>query len=313
MNRDRETLLKEVMKINECISCGETRYENAGSSNAFNEVINGRVFTQEFYSILKCSNCGLYYKDHILSEKLFNEYYNSFDFEAWTPETAYTTEQVVSQYLFSKDNLKVLDYGCSNGRFMAKFIDRHECYGYDIDTRALKIAEEKGIHTLDKDALEKQKQVFDAIVLSDVFEHSTHPTKLITDLLAMLKKNGVLIISTGYADAKVCKYDIANFWYFKTVQHVCMMGEDYINFLQKKFKVGLLNKIICSHYQTTFRKKIFHQLRFDLFKLIDSNRNGIVTKMIAQIPYLKKIARWKTQPYHPYSKDHIVLFLQNGS
>lgn len=299
------------MKIKGCIGCGEADSVSFGNSEAFVEIINGKSFKQEAYTILKCKNCGLYYKDNILTQELFNEYYNSFDFQVWTPDIEYVTEQVVEKYLLSKPRSKVLDYGCSSGRFISAFVQQHECYGYDIDVRALKEAAKKGIITITKDELVNYTRKLDVIILSDVFEHAAEPTKLISDLLKMLNKDGILVISTGYADAKACQYDLANFWYFRTIQHVCMMGADYINYLQARFKTRVLKKIVCSHYQASFKQKMFYGLRFNLYKFIDSNRSSVLVRAISRVPYISKITNWKQQPYYPYSKDHVVLFLQN--
>ncbi len=292
------------------MSCGQTSATNQGSSEAFSELVVNKTFTQEAYSILKCDHCGLYYKDHILDQQTFNEYYNSFDFKAWAPTGNYPTEDIVEKYLSERSNLKVFDYGCSEGRFLSKFINKHECYGYDIDQRAMAIAGKKGISILSATDISTIKNKFDAVILSDVFEHSIEPTKLIDSLLKMLNEKGVLIITTGYADAPACRYDIAHCWYFRSLQHVCMLGDDYIKHLQESFKIRTLDKIITSHYKVSFQKKIFYGLRFEAYKFVNDNRNSFMVKLLSVIPGLKKITKWKDLPYYPFSKDHVVLFLQ---
>lgn len=298
------------MIVSECISCAGHESVSYGSSAAFSELAGNKNFTQEAYSILKCKNCGLYYKDHMLDEHLFTVYYNSFDFKAWEPTENYPTEDVVEKYLVSLPGKKILDYGCSEGRFISKFITRHQCYGYDIDQRALKLAQQKGIKVFDHEAISRVTEKFDVIILSDVFEHSTEPTKLISFLLSMLEQSGTLIITTGFADAKACQYDLPHFWYFRTVQHVCMIGDDYIRYLENNLGVKVVKKIRCSHYKASFNKKLFYRVRFNLFKFIQSNKDSFMVNMISRIPVLKKITRWKELPYYPYSKDHVVLFLQ---
>ncbi|CAN5895478.1 hypothetical protein BH11BAC4_BH11BAC4_01220 [soil metagenome] len=298
------------MKINECISCGSDQNINRSSSEGFNEVIGMRTFTQDAYSILECSNCGLYYKDHVIDESVLNEYYNSFDFKAWQPVANYPTEDIVEAFLFSKEGLKVLDYGCSEGRLISKFVNKHTCYGYDIDNRALAIAKAKGIEVVYDISQTENTPKFDVIILSDVFEHSLAPTKLIGELLAMLNKSGTLIISTGNADSKACQFDMAHFWYFQTIQHVCMLGSKYIKFLESEFKLTVLKERFCSHYKASIKQKLFYKIRFNLFRFIHKNRKGMIVGLISNIPFARKITKWKVQPYYPFSKDHVVLFLQ---
>lgn len=300
------------MKVNACIGCGEKQSVSCGSAEGFDELIGQKKFTQQSYSILKCSHCGLYYKNEVLDESQLNEYYNSFDFKAWEPAGNYPTEDIVEQFLLSKSGLHVLDYGCSEGRFISSFVQRHSCFGFDIDQRALALAEKKGVSVLNEKALAESKNRFDVIVLSDVFEHSMAPTKLLKELLQMLKDNGMLIITTGYADAKTCQYDLPNFWYFRTVQHVCMLGDKYINFLEKQVAVKVVEKKFCSHYRAGTGQRLFYTMRFRLFRFVNDYRNSLLVKTFSQIPGLNKITRWKVLPYHPYSKDHIVLFLQRN-
>lgn len=298
------------MKVNACIGCGDKRAESFGSSEGFHELIGEKKFSQDPYSILQCSNCGLYYKDHVLDESQLEDYYNSFDFKAWVPTGNYPTEDIVEQYLLSLSGLKVLDYGCSEGRFISKFTDRHTCYGYDIDQRALELAKDKGVSVLNIAALQQQNNMFDVIVLSDVFEHSMAPTKLVSELLSMLNERGILIISTGNADAWACQYDLPHFWYFRTVQHVCMLGKKYISFIENKFNVKIIKEIHCSHYRSGLSKKIFYGARFGVYRFVNSNRQSMAVRMVSHIPFLKKVTQWKQLPYYPYSKDHTVVFLQ---
>lgn len=298
------------MKVNACIGCGGKQPVSYGSSDGFDEVIGQKKFTQEAYSILKCNHCGLYYKDHVLDETQLNDYYNSFDFKAWEPAGNYPTEDIVEQYLLSKTGLTLLDYGCSEGRFISKFIGRHACYGFDIDQRALALAEKKGITVLNGTLLRENNTRFDAIVLSDVFEHAMAPTKLVHDLVQMLNENGLLIITTGYADAKACQYDLPHFWYFRTVQHVCMLGEKYIGYLEAHCGLRVVDKKFCSHYHSGFSKRLFYGLRFGLFRFVNNNRKSWLVRIFSVLPGLKKITQWKVLPYHPFSKDHVVLFLQ---
>ncbi|MFN8250191.1 MAG: class I SAM-dependent methyltransferase [Ferruginibacter sp.] len=298
------------MKIEQCISCGSKRSRVCSSADGFKEIFGNREFVQEAYSIRQCHECGLYFKDHVISPELLNDYYNAFDFTAWQPSGKYPTEELVDAFLSGKTNLRVLDYGCSEGRYLSKFTGIHQCYGFDIDERALKLAAEKKINVIQEAEFDKYKDHFDVIILSDVFEHSMAPTALLKKLFSMLSANGELIIMTGYADAPAAAYDLANFWYFKTIQHVCMMGDAYIHFIQRTLQVKSLKKTYCSHYNSSLGKRLFYGTRFGLFRFVNSNRRNPLVRFLSLVPYVKKVTGWKVLPYHPYSKDHVVLFLQ---
>lgn len=297
------------MKTDQCLGCKSSSSNVVGRSNSFNELAGTNTFKQEAYSVLKCNNCGLYYKDHFLNAFEFNDYYNSFNYKAWAPIVKYPTEEIVLKYLTSVSHSRILDYGCSDGRFLSTFVGKNDCYGFDIDQRAIQIAKTKGIQII-SDSTEIYLKYFDVIVLSDVFEHSTTPTILIQHLLSLLNDNGVLIISTGYADSRAARYDLANFWYFRTVQHVCMMGKDYVDYLEKHFEIRSIKKFYCSHYRFTIKEKLFYKFRFNAFKFVKDHRKSFLVNAILRLPYLRKLKRWEYQPYYPSSKDHIVLFVQ---
>lgn len=304
------------MKVEVCLSCSSDQYIFMGKSGRIIDIRNDQEFVQEAYSIFKCKNCGLYYKDHILSEEELNRYYNSFDFSLWAPSFPYPTETIASDFL-TKESVKtskVLDYGCSDGRFLSRFVGNFRCYGYDIDERAILLAKEKGITILNKHELNLSKESFDFILLSDVFEHSSRPTNLIEELFLLIKKGGSLIIITGSADAKLAKFDLADYWYFKNLQHLCMLGDEYVIFLKEKLNCQLALKQSCSHYDETLMKKIVKRLifemRFFLYKNVSVKKRSFQNNYLKRLPFLKKITKWYTQPFYPYSKDHLVIVLK---
>lgn len=191
------------------------------------------------------------------------------------------------------------------------------CYGYEIDERVKKLAEEKGITMFDDTDMKKNNQKFDYILLIDVFEHLKNPRETISYLLNILNETGKLIISTGYADSDSCKNDLANYWYFsECIQHVCMIGNDYINYLQKQFKLKLSLKKNISHYnfKISFRESAFYYLRYKVY-LFHKFLNQIpgVKLIVKYIPLVNKATAWKEPPYYPpihdrsLQKDHVVL------
>ena len=169
---------------------------------------------------------------------------------------------------------------------------------------------------LNEKELKKQVGVYDFVLLSDVFEHSIQPTKLIDDLFLLLKANGLLIIATGNADARSAKFDLADYWYFRTIQHLCMLGETYISFLVKRLDSQLYAKVYCSHYNGNvfikLYKKIIYVLRFIFYKYVSVRKTSFAHKLFKYIPVLNKITRWYTQPYYPYFKDHIVFAIKKN-
>lgn len=304
------------MKVSGCLGCGNLDSIVMGSASEISEVHNKKEFIQRPYSIRKCGSCGLYFKDEILDPDLINEYYNSLDSSVWNPlipcPTELEMEGLIKGYL--QPGATILDYGCSQGRFLSRFVGQYDCVGYDIDLRATEVAKGKGIQVMEHSGLESYKGGFDFIVLSDVFEHAMRPTNLITYLFSLLKRGGILCVSTGYADVKIVQFDIADYWYFRTVQHFSMMSEKYIGSLKKELNAELVHYKICSHYDDLLVPKLIHtiefKLRYFLYRNVSVRKTSLVYGIMRRIPLLSRITKWYTQPHYLFAQDHVVVAMR---
>lgn len=301
------------MVRNYCPSCNSTKILIRDKGPSFTEIIATKKFIQAAYSICYCTNCGLYYKDEVLSSEELNSYYNNFDSNIWTPVEPYPTEEFIYKVLKSSENLnlRILDFGCSDGRFLAKVIGKFDCYGYEIDERAITEARKRGIKMLNFEEMVSLENKFDFIIFSDVFEHLHDPTKVCLQLFGLLNNGGSFIISTGYADAKSCQVNLADYWYFKTVQHLCMIGDRYIEYFRDLVSGKIVQKTICSHYNgktiNKISKKLMFSLRYFFYANVSQKKNSLQFNVFKQIPFLNKVTKWYTQPFYPYFKDHVVV------
>ena len=102
--------------------------------------------------------------------------------------------------LLDKGNI-LLDIGCGEGTFaelaQKKFI---YVYGMDLCFKALKSAYNKNIQVvkgnLNKEGISFQNGSFDAVTCLDVIEHVFDPVALLIEINRVLKKNGILILTT---------------------------------------------------------------------------------------------------------------------
>jgi len=99
---------------------------------------------------------------------------------------------------FVKENSKVLDIGCYNGK-LKEFLKNPEYYGIDIDKKMIFNLTKKGINAkqadLNKDSLPFKNERFDYIFLMDVLEHVVDPRSLIMESKKRLKTGGRLIVT----------------------------------------------------------------------------------------------------------------------
>ena len=102
------------------------------------------------------------------------------------------------------ENLAILDFGGYEGNLIdiaggtyGLRLNRYTVM--DGDMHALAVAEQKGAHTIyrsldDGDSYENDKE-YDVIFATEVLEHLVAPRQILENLLLMLKKDGLLIVS----------------------------------------------------------------------------------------------------------------------
>jgi 2-polyprenyl-3-methyl-5-hydroxy-6-metoxy-1,4-benzoquinol methylase len=100
---------------------------------------------------------------------------------------------------------KILDVGCGDGLFMDRIRDalngrkKIEIWGVDYSKYKLKKAEKKG-HSVKWCDLEKglpfEDGTFDVIYAAELIEHLYNPDYFLEECYRVLKKNGVIIVST---------------------------------------------------------------------------------------------------------------------
>jgi 2-polyprenyl-3-methyl-5-hydroxy-6-metoxy-1,4-benzoquinol methylase len=108
---------------------------------------------------------------------------------------------------FLKENIgtgkNVLDIGCRDGALTEKYYEGNDVLGLDIDSEALKIAEEdlkiKTKHTDLNSSWDVEDDVYDFIVAGEVLEHLYYPGVVLKKISAALKPDGVLLGSVPNA------------------------------------------------------------------------------------------------------------------
>ncbi len=301
------------MQVSECIGCKSPNYKVVGDRGLpFDTVINGKSFFQPEYQIRGCNECSLLYKSQILSHSELESYYREVDPLKWDFDGLFPTEELAVR-LLSKlpQNSNILDFGCGTGRLMSRLLNRHSCFGVEVNRRAAEIAASKGIKIVQEDHLTNSSPLsFDAILLSDVFEHLIEPRETLSKITGHLRQGGILLIITGNADAKACKNDIANFWYFRNPEHICMLSRKHAEYLAAYLNLTLIYWTEISHYRMgRFAKFKQHLQNFAYWQFHNGNKS-LTPHLLRIIPKVRKAEHWEIPPALTCTNDHVVVGFQ---
>ncbi|MFA6088460.1 MAG: class I SAM-dependent methyltransferase [Candidatus Woesearchaeota archaeon] len=145
------------------------------------------------------------YKNSVLHE-LYKNYF--IKLHASEKGLEYTSTKlantdVLKRFHITKKN-HILDAGCGDGLFIESALKRgFFCEGFDSNEDFIQICRKKGITVKYADLSNKlpyKDETFDGIYCSNVFEHLTQPEFALYELMRILKKDGLLIISVPEKD-----------------------------------------------------------------------------------------------------------------
>jgi len=182
-----------------CNLCGSNSYEKACS---YGDI-----------QIVKCSTCGLVYRNPRLKEAFSREFYGGKYYEKYNE-----IEETISearQALFRKAlqrlenssterTKRILDVGCGKGHFLKLAKESGwEVDGVELSTSACEYGKNKlGITILNKSIEEARfkDNSFDAITLWNVFDHLPDPLIAAKIIRGALKEGGILMIRVPNAN-----------------------------------------------------------------------------------------------------------------
>jgi SAM-dependent methyltransferase len=269
----------------------------------------GLRFWQPPYEARRCQRCDLVFKSAIAEPGELEEYYRVVDFTRWETPGLYPTEAAVLGLLRRLPaGSRVADFGCSTGRLLSRLTPRHQCFGVEVNARAAQRAAAKAITILSTDELlDPGAEPFDAILMMDVFEHLTDPTELLVAMAERLAPAGKLVVSTGDADVLAVAGDPANFWYFRNVEHVCMITKGYADFFAARTALALTHWRHVSHYDSRVRERLYQWSQDLAYQILKRDRYPRWRRIVARLPRVKRAGSWAERPLHNLSADHAVV------
>jgi len=187
------------------------------------------VFKIGGHKIVKCRNCGLMYTNPRLKKSFLHKIYtknyyenpefknhdtqNLFGYDLYVKEK----EDIVNTFKRRIDIIEkyskgrsILDMGCATGFFLELATSKGwEGYGTEVSRFACDYAKNKiGLKNIFCGDIKEagfKKDMFDVVTMFDVIEHLTDPKGTLEEINTLMKKDGLLVITTPNSGSLVAK------------------------------------------------------------------------------------------------------------
>jgi 2-polyprenyl-3-methyl-5-hydroxy-6-metoxy-1,4-benzoquinol methylase len=289
-----------------CIICNIEDYKviyksNLDSQEPKEEKIKQFTYaseTKKIGQIVKCKKCGLVYvnpqENNI--EGLYEE----------TEDKNYELSRETRKITFNRDirdiekikrNGKILDIGCSTGIFLEVAKKRGwDVYGIELSKWAYKKARKvtPNIYNKTLDKCKFKDNFFDVITMWDLIEHLTNPDKEIKETNKILKKDGLLVITTPNINCFFSRITGRKWWNILRMHLFYFSPETITKLLQKNgfriIKIESYSRTITLKYAIDWFKP--YKKIYKILEIIKKSRLGDLKLKInthdTMIVYAKK-------------------------
>ena len=266
--------------------------------------IKDHFLTQEEFEIIETNTKGVF-RTSPIPENL-DSYYESEDYISHHQDSGSLKEKLY-KFLqgfnlnykrktlleFTKENAKVLDYGCGAGEFL-KFIEEDfTTFGYEPNEAARNFAKQKVSKTeILSDINSIEDESLDAITLWHVFEHIGNQEDMLNIFHNKLKNNGLLIIAVPNPTSDdAIRYQ--EFWAaYDVPRHIYHFSKSGMENLMnnekwkiKKIKPLLLDSFYISMLSEKYKKSSLFWLKGFIFGAI-SNFKASKTGEFSSLIYI---------------------------
>ncbi|MDH4161658.1 MAG: class I SAM-dependent methyltransferase [Nitrospirota bacterium] len=241
-----------------CPSCGQRTAERIGAiySTAGQKDAGGKSIDDEA-ALWRCRECFLLFRHPALPQEELNSFYVTGSRPGWSYQPALRTDWQTAKHLIHSvlGRGTVVDIGCFDGTFLAQLGSSYEKYGVEPNEKARSAAREKGIHILARDVEEfcSLGRQYDIIVAFDVVEHFADPLGLLVKLERSLAPRGLIILSSGNADALPWRLMKGRYWYCSLPDHVSFISPPWVRQAARKSNLTVISMTRISHAITRFR------------------------------------------------------------
>jgi len=305
--------MNKKLETTNCVICKTNKYTILFENH---DRLHGK---DGIFNVVQCNSCGLIYLNPRPMENYIGDYYPDI-YEPYNTSlenfyiklhlsllTSYYRNKknfadyfksILCQMLFNPIPIKykgtrILDIGCGNGVFLYGLKNNDfDVYGIDMSEKAVDFAQNTlGLNNVKLSSINKleyQDEFFDVITMNHVIEHLYNPENVIKEIDRILKKDGLLVISTPNSDSINFKL-FKEYWFpLETPRHLNLFNHSTIQKLLCDFDF-IIDKISFDVSTYSIAQSFKYKFRFNL---------GIIRLLLLPIMYLISI----------FNKGDIIVF-----
>ena len=264
--------------------------------------------------LYRCKICHLHFRHPFFTPLDLAESSSHIPATYWKYQTQRQDYRLAYEAVMKmKQSGSILDVGCYRGDFLKSFPDQFIKYGIEPSETAANIAERSGIQvfTGTLEAFNMKGHSFDVITLIDVLEHLPRPFLALSKLVALMKPEGVLLVTTGNTNALPWRLMRLDYWYYSP-EHVSFFNPQWFRWAAQKLGLDFIAMKKFSHQESS---------TFDRWRQFAQCLTFVAMKKFAVFPVLRrmiiliypfnKAIHWTTPPQTRLWKDHMFVTLQS--
>lgn len=209
--------------------------------------VKGKIlFRRKKRTFFICEECNVIFIVPQPSQDELRNYYNDKDYyKSWGSfdDARLIKKKTSSEWLkiirrYKKDG-KILEIGCAAGFFLEVAQEKgYDPYGVELSEISGEYAKRRFKEKVFIGAVEEARhpdESFDIISMFDLIEHIPYPEDIIKESFRLLKRDGIVAISTPNTNSLSHKLMRSRWTHYKAAEHLFYFSPCSISFLLKKY------------------------------------------------------------------------------
>jgi cyclopropane fatty-acyl-phospholipid synthase-like methyltransferase len=182
-------------------------------------------------TLCRCGDCGFVFRHPILAKEDYDKLYRSSTAESWDEAGRVDHDLVRAALRRHLGKGSVLDVGCGGGTLLEPLAGEFEIFGIEMNPDASRAAAGRGLKMSGSDlqAMTNLTVRFNAVVSCDVIEHLADPVDFLRKALSLTLPGGLVLVSSGNADAWSWRLAGSSFWYCYGPEHISFVSPNWFD------------------------------------------------------------------------------------